>query len=214
VNKILVVDDHPLLISGISQVLQDLFPTAELLHAQDASQAQALAEAHFDIQYAILDYHLPDKNACQLIQNLRSLGCMMPIIVISGSEEIHIVHASLKSGANAFIPKTSGVELYRKCFQTLDQGRTFLPEDIRRSLEQYRNTTLIEVERISNTLTLRKKDILVLMKEGYSNQEISHTLDITLNTVKSHVSAIMSVFNVKNRTHCVAEAEQLGTLLN
>lgn len=207
---ILIVDDHPIYLDGISLVLQDLFKGSQVLQAGTAKEALKLLAERFDIDWIFLDFQLPDGHGLDLLKDINDLMITAPIIMMSGSDDTHLVANAIEGGASGFIHKAGGRTDFKECFNAIERDGIYLAPEMALKLDHFKKTTLQAKNEVLSQLSDRRRDVLVLVAEGYSNGEIASTLSISEATVKAHVSALMTIFDADNRSHCVAEARKLG----
>lgn len=211
-TQILVIDDHPVYSDGIAYMLQSIFPDAVILQAHTGKEALKLAAERIDIDWIFVDYQLPDMNGHQVLSSLNDLMVAAPVVMMSGSDDIALVTEALERGASGFIPKAHGKVTFQECLSVVQAGQTYLPAELKARVDHYRRTVLDARATITGQLSGRRQEVLVLMSEGYTNSEMAKTLGIAEATIKTHVSALLSIFDVDNRSHCIAEARKLGLL--
>lgn len=210
--NILIIDDHPVYLDGISYILQSLFDQVNLLQANNSADAIKLVSERIDIDWIFLDYQLPDSTGTQLLSRFNALLITAPVIMMSGYDDPALIVEALELGASGFIHKAFGRNTFAECLNQVQAGHTYLPPDLHLKVEHYRNTALRARDSIKAQLSGRRQEILVLMSEGYTNGEMASALGIAEATVKTHVSALLSIFDVDNRSHCIAEARKMGLL--
>ena len=205
--KILVIDDHALVREGLCQVLKGLDENVDVLQAGTCTQGFAIAHEHADLDLVLLDYHLPDMTGLVALGVFGLRHPELPIVMLSGSANMQIMHQVLQAGASGFVTK-SGVsdELLRAVRQVLDGGE-YLPPGLD---EAATASPPAFGEDFRSGLTQRQGLVLRELLDGRSNREIADTLSISEETVKSHVAAILRHFNVQNRTQAVVAAARRG----
>ena len=211
-TTILVIDDHPVFQDGIAVILEALLTNVSVIQALNSADGIAHATNRADLDWIFVDYQLPDADGLAIIAQLNDLMVTAPIIMMSGVDDIELVSRAMKLGVNGFIHKSGGKQVFKDCLTTIEQGKVYLPADTLVQLEHYRQTIGRQTDSIRKQLSTRRLDVLLLVAEGYSNQEIATSLSITEATVKSHVSALMSILDADSRYHCVAEARRLGLI--
>ena len=211
-TAILVIDDHPVFQDGITVILETLLPNATIYSALNAAEGIEQARNRPDLDWVFVDYQLPDADGLNIIERLNALMITAPIIMMSGVDDLEVISRAMKLGVSGFIHKSGGKKIFKDCLDTIEQGRVYLPSDTQVRLEHYRQTIGRQTDSIRKQLSSRRMDVLLLVAEGYSNQEIATSLSITEATVKSHVSALMSILDADSRYHCVAEARKLGLI--
>lgn len=211
-TKVLVIDDHPVYQDGISIILDALLAPVEIIQALNGKEAVAHAKSRPDLDWIFVDYQLPDSDGLAIIEQLNTLMMTAPIVMMSGVDDLELVSKAIKLGVSGFIHKSGGKLIFKDCLTTIEQGKVYLPTDTRVKLEHYQQTIGQQNEAIMKQLSSRRMDVLLLVAEGYSNMEIAQSLSISEATVKSHVSALMSILDADSRYHCVAEARKLGLI--
>ena len=139
------------------------------------------------------------------IKNITQQFPDVPIVIVSVKEDFDSIHNSISLGASGFIPKTSAPEVTISAIQLVLSGGVYIPPHVLKpqttpipNNQQPNNTDTF------NTLSKRQKQVLDLISLGRSNQAIADELDLTIPTIKMHVSAILKKLNVKNRTEAVS----------
>jgi DNA-binding NarL/FixJ family response regulator len=205
----LIIDDHPAFAEGISYIISTCYSHTKIRRAESAKSARCMLGNTQELDAIFLDYQLPDQNGLQLLHDIKALKVRAPVIMISENADITLTERALCQGAMAYLTKSSTPQQYHECLDSIRNGRQYLPSDIRRELRHYRNTIHQCEDKIQHQLSKRQLEILLLISKGYSNIEIGKALNISKNTVKSHVSVLMEVLNTRNRIECVDEARRL-----
>jgi len=208
-EKILVIDDHPIVLDGVILALKELMTDGEYITAKDGAEAINAIKHHGDIDWIFLDIKLPDIDGIELIKTFERKRVTANLIVFSSDSNPGVIHRALEQHANGFLSKSFTRSELRRCIKEVEQGKIFLTQEHRRQLKHYRDSILREKQLIENNMSDRQLQTLKLLASGYSNQEIAESLEIVESTVKSHVHALMALLNADNRTHCVAEARRL-----
>ncbi|MBM7060374.1 response regulator transcription factor [Pseudomonas sp. UL073] len=193
--NLLLVDDHNLLLDGLSLVLGSLAPDLRIHKAQTAEEARQLVGKQ-DFDLILLDLRLPDGSGLDLLRRWQQEGRLTPVAILSATDASHEVQAAYAAGARGFISKNCGAEALRDAVSRVLLGEV-LPGPAARS---------------HGRLTQRQFDILLLLAEGLPNKLISRRLHISQDTVKFHLKVLFQELGVNNRTACVSAARQLGLL--
>lgn len=211
-DNALIVDDHPIFVDGLAQILLGLYPNAEILKAYNAEEAKAKLEQFPEVDVIFLDIHMPGVTGKDFLTELSQLMVVSPVVVLSGDQSPKIIHEMFELGASAYLPKSVTQQYFQECINSITGGLSYVPTELKAELTQYRDTILKELDYVKNQLGRRQHEVLDLMAKGMSNVEISAQLNIAMSTVKAHISNIMTVFDVSNRTACVARARELGLI--
>lgn len=204
--KILVIDDHALVREGLRQVLKGLEENMEVLQAGTCAQGFTLAQAHPDLDLVLLDYHLPDMTGLAALAIFGQHHPELPILMLSGSVNIQIMRQVLQAGAAGFVTKSSLSD------ELLDAVRRVMAGDVYQPLDLHAGFVpdLPDPSAGMPPLTRRQELVLRELLDGRSNREISEKLEISDETVKTHVAAILRHFDVQNRTQAVVAAARCG----
>lgn len=217
--KILVVDDHPLILEALKQVLRDLDSEIEVLEARDAQHALDQAARHSDLSLVLLDLTLPGKHGFELLCELRHDFAQLPVVVLSATEDRDTVLRAINDGAMGFIPKTSRTEVLIAALRLVFSGGVYLPP----SAFAVQSGIMVAEARVPAPatrsprdvgLTDRQSQVLALLVQGKSNKLICRALDLAEGTVKIHVTAILRALGVSNRTEAVVAVSRLGLRLD
>ena len=206
--KILVVDDHPLILAALAQLLPRGERSLSVIGAADRDAAYAMLAAHPDYALVLLDLALPGTRGLELLGAMRRDFPRLPIAVLSATHDRATVDGALAAGARGYIAKTaSGRELVVAVERLLD-GRTCPRPDLARA-------PVAQVPGIASApdalgLTRRQSDVLALLAQGKPNKLICRDLSLSEGTVKVHVSAILRALNVHTRAQAIAELARRG----
>lgn len=217
--KILVVDDHPLILEALKQVLTDLDPLIEIVEARDGNQALDLAQLNPDLSLILLDLTLPYRSGFELIGELRANSPDVPVVVLSATDDKETVLRTINEGAMGFIPKSSKTEVLLAALRLVFSGGVYLPPSVFMASGFDAKTDLRPPSATARTpkdvgLTERQGQVLALLLQGKSNKLICRALDLAEGTVKIHVTAILRALNVTNRTEAVVAVSRLGLRLD
>ena len=203
--KILIVDDHPLILPALEQVLLSLNRRLDVLGATDRVETLMLLARHPDCALVLLDLTLPGARGLDLLAELRRDRPLLPIIVLSATHDSATVSAAIAAGARGFIAKTASPLALLDAIETVLSGGRHVTKD------------LIPAPRIVNGvpidilgLTQRQSDVLQLLVQGKPNKLICRDLRLSEGTVKVHVSAILKALNVHSRSQAIVELARRG----
>lgn len=213
--KVLVVDDHPLILEALKQVLRDLDAGIEIVEARDGRQAVDQAQLNPDLALILLDLTLPYMHGFELIAELRSSSPDTPVVVLSATEDRETVLRAINDGAMGFIPKSSKTEVLLAALRLVFSGGVYLPPSVFTVHAGAPATEPRQPNAPARTpkdigLTDRQAEVLGLLVQGKSNKLICRALDLAEGTVKIHVTAILRALNVSNRTEALVAVSRLG----
>lgn len=204
--KILVVDDHALVREGLRQVLRGLDDAVEVIPASTCAEAFSRAEENNDLDLVLLDYHLPDKTGLDALVIFGRHHPELPVIMLSGSANHHIMRKVLSAGAAGFVTKSSHSDELLQAIKIVLNGDIYVPAELTSQNAPAGSDAHTE----KTSLTQRQELVLRGLLDGRSNREIGELLNVSDETVKTHVAAILRHFSVQNRTQAVVAAARRG----
>ena len=203
--KILIVDDHPLIREGMTQLLKGRYPQMELLQAGTGAQAVEMLLPHRDIELVLLDYKLTDMTGLEVLREISRVRSRLAVLVISAAANPHLMQQTMEAGALGFVLKSGDTEEMYKAIDLALRGEKYLPPE----LQAFQALTRSGV-RTRPRLSHRQQTVLYGLMEGHSNREIALELGLSEETIKNHVTAILRHFEADNRTQAVLAAADSG----
>jgi DNA-binding NarL/FixJ family response regulator len=204
--KILVIDDHPLIVDALVQLLPQLDPALIILAAGDSTEATAVLDNEPEIALVLLDLALPGARGLDFLADLKLDYPGVPIAVLSATHDSATVLAALGAGAQGFIPKSARAETLLDAVRHVLDGGVYLPADD----SAMPTGDGVHVEHAALGLTARQTDVLKLLVQGKPNKLICRDLTLSEGTVKVHVSAILKALHVRSRTEAIAVLARRG----
>lgn len=199
--RIVLVDDHDLVRSGLAVFLQ-AFDDLELVgEASNGSDAIRLcSELKPDI--VLMDLMMPEMDGFAAIQNVKEQHPTIRIIVLTSFGDENLVQKALRAGANGFLYKDVSVHELADAIRTTYKGNAVLAPKAAKHLIEGMEAPVIPIE----PLTPREYQVLSLMAEGMTNPEIANQLVVGQSTIKTHVSHILSKLGAANRQEAITLA--------
>ena len=214
--KILLADDHDLFRAGLGMVLNELGADTLLVQAANLTEAIHCAQTEADLDLALLDLNMPAMNGTTGLQQFRAQFPEVPVVIVSGSDDVADVQQVLGNGAAGFIHKSTAPTVMLSALRLVLAGGVYVPPHAMRA-ETARAAPSIATQAKGgwlNRLTARQMEVLRLLALGKPNKLIARELDLSEGTVKIHLSAIFRVLDVNNRTEAVLAAQQLSLNLD
>lgn len=201
VERVLIADDHPMVRDGLRTVIAVAFDQCELFEASSIDEAAAIVEREGDFDLVMLDLNMPGTTGFSGLVAMRDRFPSLPIVIVSAAQERGLARSAIAAGAAGFIPKSLKRSAIVDALKTILSGDIFLPE-VEEGDEAADAETADILARIAS-LTPQQKVVLRLIVEGKLNKQIAYDLDVSMTTVKAHVSAILSKLHVFSRTQAV-----------
>lgn len=204
---ILLIDDHPMLRTGVKQLISMAPDITVVGEASNGEQGIELAES-LDPDLILLDLNMPGMNGLETLDKLREKSLSGRIVVFSVSNHEEDVVTALKRGADGYLLKDMEPEDLLKALHQAAAGEMVLSEALTPVLVASLRANRATTERDVNQLTPRERDILKLIAQGLPNKMIARRLDITESTVKVHVKHMLKKMKLKSRVEAAVWVHQ------
>lgn len=211
--KILHLDDHLLFTEGLNAVLTLQDNALEIISALDVQQALVILAEQPSIDLILIDLNLPTFDGFDFIKSLADRNIDTPFLILSASENLWDIKKALALGASGYLSKSLATKEMLVIISAVMEGQIYVPEELQLALERLpEKEPRHDQQKILAAYQLgqRQLDVLRLLKKGYTNDEIAGLLNLSRNTIKTHIQTLFTSFQVKNRTECVCYAEQAG----
>jgi two-component system, NarL family, response regulator LiaR len=207
VIRVMIVDDHAVVRSGLSAFLM-VFDDLELVaEASSGEEAVRICQRQ-ELDVVLMDLVMPGMDGAAATRAIREHCPRTQIIALTSFPEEELVQGALKAGAISYLLKNVSAGELASAIRAAHAGRaTLAPEATAALIHAATQPAQPDYE-----LTAREKEVLALMTEGRHNPDIAEKLFVSRSTVKFHVSSILSKLNVSSRTEAVALALQEGLL--
>ena len=206
-ERVLIVDDHSLVRDGMRSLLEVTVPACDILEAGSLAEAVTELNAQGDVDMVLLDLHIPDVSRFSGLNELRDSFPSIPVVMFSGTLDRITVREALAAGAAGFVPKSLKRNEIVDALRQVLEGEIFVPEiyeDDETANEQ--SAILAKID----SLTPQQRVVLHHLVNGKLNKQIAYELNVSMTTVKAHVSAILQKLNAYSRTQAVILANRVG----
>ncbi|MFY0989217.1 two-component system response regulator NarL [Halomonas sp. C05BenzN] len=208
--SILIIDDHPLLRRGVSQLLE-LEDDLELIGEAGEPEEGVRLAAELDPDMILLDLNMPGMNGIETLKRLRDADYAGRIVMFTVSDHEEDVVDALQSGADGYLLKDMDPDEMIRQLRQVALGRMVISESLTALLaEALRSQRSRPATPDIQSLTQREREILRELAAGLSNKLIARKLDITEGTVKVHVKHLLKKLNLRSRVEAAVWAVQEG----
>lgn len=227
--KVLLVDDHPLILSALQAVILSVGSDTQVVGTDSAASARAALRADNDFDLVLLDLSLGDADGFDVLVEFRSTYPAVPVVVVSASERTSDVIRAIDSGAMGFVPKSSSHAVLHEALRLVMSGSMYVPPSmlglefgrtpghvpsapagaapLGEHAQPEAHQKLPSIEDIG--LTPRQAEVMGLLLQGLPNKLIARQLNLSVETVKDHVAAVLRALGVSSRTQAVLAVSQM-----
>lgn len=219
--RVLIADDHELFLRGLEMILKDYNQDIELVSARNYSEIFSIIKNDKNFQLILTDLAMPGAQWLEAVKFIHESLPETPIIILSAVFEREVVQKTIEHGAAGYIPKTSSNAVIISAVNLVLSGGVYIPPELLNDTYQNEFDLLKQIESLPHVqdvkenakiLSPRQVDVIRLISKGRSNKQIAYELGLTEGTVKLHVTAILKLLKVYNRTGAVVEASKLGLI--
>jgi DNA-binding NarL/FixJ family response regulator len=199
--KIFIVDDHYMVIEGIRSLLQNEKQIEWLGHATNAASCLSFLQQH-QPDVILMDINLPDKSGIDLCKEVTEKYPAIYVIGLSTFNQQSFIQKMMDNGAAGYLLKNATQQELMEGIRTVAGGKTYLSHEASQALHK---------PSLENTpvLTRREKEVLVLIAEGLTNNEMAQQLFVSSTTIDTHRKNLLAKFAAKNTATLIRMATQM-----
>lgn len=206
--RIVIADDHVLVRQGIRAFLET-HPDLEIVgEAEDAAGAMQLCETQRP-DVALVDLVMPG-GGIEATRAIRAASPQTQVVLLTSFEDVQQIVAAVQAGALSCMLKDVDADALADTLRKAARGEAMLHPRVAGKLMDALRRGAEPGSELLQTLSQREREVLTLMAEGFSNQQIAERLGIGEKTVKTHVSNVLGKLNVNDRTQAAVYAWKSG----
>jgi DNA-binding NarL/FixJ family response regulator len=205
--KVLLVDAFPMVRAALTGLIEQQFAAAQVQGVDSVAAARAALEQGLP-RLVLLDLHID--GGFELLQQIHREHLLLPVVVISGSDDTEEALQALGAGAMGYVPERSDLNTLVQALHLVLAGGTYVPP-----LKPLVDRAPAAAAPAASPqawaelpLTPRQRGVLDLLARGLSNKEIARELNVSVDTVKDHVAAVLKALGANSRTQAVLIATQ------
>ena len=200
--KLFIVDDHYMVIEGIRALLHNETDIIWMGHATNAASCMAFLQQQLP-DVILMDINLPDKSGIDLCKEIKSMYPSLKVLGLSTFNQQSFIEKMMTNGASGYILKNASGQELMEGISTILQGKEYLSFDAAIALRH------IDKNSIAPVITRREKEVLELIADGFTNNEIAKQLFLSCTTVDTHRKNLLAKFEAKNIASLIKQAMQL-----
>jgi DNA-binding NarL/FixJ family response regulator len=208
--RVLIADDHPLFREGMRGRLDRVGDITVVGEAASGDEAVELAR-ELEPHVILMDIKMPSLNGIEATREIRQASPGVGVLVLTMFEDDDSVFAAMRAGAKGYLLKDSGGEEVVYAIRAVASGEAVFGSGVaERIIGFFSGPRPATPRRAFPELTEREEEVLSLVAQGKSNQEIAQQLFVSLKTVRNHVSNILVKLQVADRAQAVIRARDAG----
>lgn len=216
---VIVIEPHPLFREGLKRVLES---DSRIQIAAEGENGEQLLPLYKEYQpdAVMIELNLPQKNGIEAVRELVQHFPQSVVLIFTVIDDFSVVSKAIQAGASGYLLKEMDSASIADAIKTAVNGGIYLhPKITKDFLAEFNKLALdesagafvqTEIKLPYHLLTAREAEVLQLLADGCSNQALSEALDISIKTVKNHVSTILRKMGLKDRTQVVVQALKNG----
>jgi DNA-binding NarL/FixJ family response regulator len=207
--RVLIADDHPLFREGMRGRLDRVADIEVVGEAASGDEAVEMARK-LELDVILMDIKMPGLNGIEATREILRANPRISVLVLTMFEDDDSVFAAMRAGAKGYLLKDSGGEGVVHAIRAVASGEAVFGPGVAERIIGFFSAPRSAPQRAFPELTEREEEILSLVAQGKSNQEIARQLFVSLKTVRNHVSNILLKLQVADRAQAVIRARDAG----
>lgn len=203
--RVLLIDGFPMVRAALTGLIEQNFAGAQVQGVDSVAAARAALAEQLP-RLVLLDLHVD--GGFELLHQIHREHLVLPVVVISGSDDTEDALQALGAGAMGYVPERSDLNTLVQALHLVLAGGTYVPPLKRLADAPAPVTAPVTQAWAELPLTPRQKGVLELLARGLSNKEIARELNVSVDTVKDHVAAVLKALGASSRTQAVLIATQ------
>ncbi|TVV73790.1 response regulator transcription factor [Sphingomonas solaris] len=203
VARLLIADDHPLIVEALSLAARSVMPELAIDTAGTIAAAESLVRERKGYKLVLLDFLLPDARGFSGFMRLQHLLGSVPIAIVTGQRMPELAEAARALGAVGFLPKSQPLDEMARSIRTMLGGATSFPP------ASVGDAGASDARSRVSSLSGAQLRVLLALADGRLNKQIAGDLGITEATVKAHMTAIFRKLGVSGRTQALLAMQPL-----
>ncbi|MBK9463487.1 MAG: response regulator transcription factor [Chitinophagaceae bacterium] len=203
--KVLIVDDHPMVLEGMRSMLTQINFVDIVGTAANAYEAIELIKAAAP-DIVITDINMPEISGIELTLKIKKEFPEIKVIAMSTFKERSYITQMIQNGASGYLIKSASKEEIEEAILSVHEGKLYMSLDI--------SLSAFDKEEINNVpiLSSREKEVLDLIADGFTNPQIAEKLFLSLHTVDSHRKNLLTKFGINNTASLIKLAAKYNML--
>ncbi len=208
--RILLADDHRFFRDGVRALLASVPEFVVVDEANNGEEAVSKAEQHRP-DVILMDVQMPGLNGVEATRRIVRAHPQVGVIIVTMFEDTDSVLAAMRAGARGYILKDADEDELLRSIRAVASGEALFGPAVAQRLLKYISEVAPSASRTAfPELTEREREVLALIAQGLTNQDIADRMSLSLKTARNHVSNILAKLQVADRAEAMAKARAAG----
>jgi len=214
-KRILIIDDHPLFREGLKRIIENT-PKYEVVGEEGTGRQGLEMAKKLKPDIALVDVSLPDQSGIELIRNILKFSSETRILIVSMHSKVDYIVRAFQNGASGYLVKESAADMLLQGMDHVLKGDYFMDTKVSQKVVRKlvgipKQNTIVGADSY-DTLTPREQEIMVLLADGMSTNQIADKLFISPKTAENHRSSIMRKLDIHSTIELVRYAAKIGLI--
>lgn len=197
--RVMIADDHAIVRAGLQRII-DTQPGMRVVATGVDGTSTLMSLRKTDVDILLMDLSMPSPNGAELTATIRQCYPQLPVLVISMHDNLSVVSAVMYAGANGYITKDSDPDVLMVAIRQVVAGSSWLEPSMMRAV--------MNKQPAQTALSMREKEVLRMLAEGYRNHQIAEALFISEKTVSTHKTNLMQKLQLNSTADLVRYADE------
>ncbi len=197
--RVIIADDHPLIINGITEILQKN-ERFTIMATYNDGNALMQSTSLPDTDVLLLDLNMPGKDGLQVLEDIRTMNLNVQILVLTSYFSKELANQCQMAGANGYILKSDNLDKLADNILAIIDGQTVFPDFSEKTEEVANDFTYLDEFLKKYNLTKREAEVIQMVCKGYNSKEIADKLFLSSFTVQTHRRNIFRKLNIEGNT--------------
>ncbi|MGD8585406.1 MAG: response regulator transcription factor [Chloroflexota bacterium] len=206
--RVLIADDHRLFRQGLISLMNTRPDLVQVVGEAETGREAVRLTAELQPDLVLMDIYMPHSDGLSATQVIRDRFPDVDVVILTASDLDEHFHTAIQSGVAGYLLKDLDAKELFNLIEGIERGEAALTRAMATRLLKDVSNRAIESSKGEEILTSREIEVLRLLAQGASNAQIGQELNITVNTVKTHISHILDKLNLENRTQAATYAIQ------
>lgn len=189
--KVFIIDDHQLILEGIYALLKDEKDIEWMGSVKTPNELKSILKTN-QPDVLLMDINLPQQNGLDLCKEIKQAYPTIHIVGLSTSDQASVIRKMIENGASGYLLKDALKNEIITAIKTVVKGKTFVSFSVEEALKKKSIISTLPI------LTKREKQVLELISEGFTNQQIAEQLFLDVTTINSHRKNMLTKFELNN----------------